>query len=108
MTKSKLALVPSDERKPRCLERRDKRGRRIGRNWWREMNCEMLQHSEDAWQSMRFSGLPAYGVAGAAHSGAAMYQLSEAEFRELHPRPTLKAFLIGNKGMADSESEGAA
>lgn len=93
-----LRLVPRASDRA-TSERRDKRGRRIGYNWWREYNTEALLHAEHAWQALRESSLPAHGVAGTAHSEVAMYQLSEAEFRELYPRPTLKQFLTDNAGI---------
>lgn len=99
---ARLHLVLGDERRQirqTRQSRRDKRGRRIGYNWWREYNTDALRHAEDAWQALRESALPAHSVAGAAHSGVAMYQLSEAEFREMHPRPTLKQFLLDNAGI---------
>ena len=86
MTGSKLASVPSLECRPRILERRDKRGRRIGRNWWREMNCALLLDASLAWE--RQCENVAYG-----------YKTETAEYAHAHPRPNLKAFLIANKGM---------
>ena len=81
-------------------DRRDKRGRRIGYNWWREMNVTQFRDADYAWHSLRESGLAIHSgsVAGAGYNNA-YYQLSEEEFRELHPRPTLKELLIGNTGM---------
>lgn len=81
--------------------RRDKRGRRIGYNWWRVYNCEALAAAEAAWQSRRESGEPINtdAVAGASYD-TAYYQLTEAEYRALHPRPNLKDFLLQNAGMA--------
>lgn len=63
--------------------RRDKRGRRIGRNWWREYNCSLLRDAEDAWQRL-------YGM---------NHQMELDEFLETHPRPTLKQYLLLNQGM---------
>lgn len=77
---SRLALVLSER------VRRDKRGRRIGRNWWREMNCEVLLDATLTWD--RQCEAVAYG-----------YATETAEYAELNPRPTLKAFLLANKGM---------
>lgn len=81
-------------------ERRDRRGRRIGRNWWREFNMDCWRSAHDAWEQRRESDAPAYQAAGAAHSGAACYQLSDREYQTLYPQPTLKEFLLGNKGMS--------
>lgn len=74
--------------------------RRVGRNWWREYNCDLLAEAEAAWQMLRECGdaIGTTAVAGADFT-TGYYQLSDEEFRSLHPRPTLKAFLIGNKGM---------
>jgi hypothetical protein len=54
---------------------------------------ESYRDAVDATQALRESDAPAYGAAGAANSGAAMYQLSDAEFRELHPTPLFKDWL---------------
>jgi hypothetical protein len=91
------------------LERRDKRGRRIGYNWWREYITDLLWHAEQAWQALRESGtaIGTTAIAGADFD-TAYYQLSEAEFRQLHPRPTLKQLLIEHAGMAERYEEQAA
>lgn len=68
--------------------RRDKRGRKIGRNWWREHNCSILLDATLAWEL-------------ACESVALGYATETTEYAEQYPRPTLKAFLIHNKGMAD-------
>jgi hypothetical protein len=68
------------------VTRRDRRGRRIGRNWWRELNCELLLDADLTWQRERED----------ASSG---YPAEEREYAEQYPRPTLKAFLLGNAGM---------
>lgn len=62
--------------------RLDKRGRRIGHNWWREYNTALLRDAEDAWQRL-------YGM---------NHQMEPDEFRAAHPRPTLKQFLTLNRG----------
>lgn len=74
--------------------------RRVGRNWWREYNCDLLRDADAAWQGLRESGqaIGTTDVAGADFT-VGFNQLSDDEFRSIHPRPTLKAFLIGNKGM---------
>lgn len=81
-------------------DRRDKRGRRIGYNWWREYNVGLLRDAEMAWQGMRESGLPinTSRIAGAP-ADTAFYQLSDAEYRQVKPRPTLKEYLLSNKGI---------
>jgi hypothetical protein len=68
------------------VTRRDRRGRRIGHNWWRELNCELLLDADLTWQRER----------EAASSG---YPAEERDFAEANPRPTLKAFLLANKSM---------
>ena len=80
--------------------RRDKRERRIGRNWWREYNCEILREAENAWQALKESGeaIMTTEVAGADFQ-TGFYQLSEAEYRKIRPRPTLKQFLLANAGI---------
>lgn len=67
-------------------QRRDRRGRRIGFNWWREMNCTLLLDADLAWQADR-------------EAVAIGYATEMAEYAAVHTRPTLKAFLIGNRGM---------
>lgn len=64
--------------------RRDKRGRRIGYNWWREYNCRMLYDYNDA----------------VAVLDGENHQMEPDEFRAAHPRLTLKQCLVGNAGMA--------
>lgn len=82
---TRLHLVP---------ERRDKRGRRIGHNWWREYICDTLFMADHAWQLQRETVCIGYAT-------------EEAEYQELHPRPTLKAFLLANAGMNDREERTA-
>lgn len=72
--------------------RRDKRGRRIGRNWWREYNCEILLDATLTWERD-------------AEAVAIGYATETAEYAEQHPRPTLKAFLLANKGMMNHAEE---
>lgn len=88
--------------------RRDRLGRRIGYNWWREHNMDIWRSAHDAWVQRRESSAPAFGAAGAANSGVCCYQLSDGEYRELYPEPTLKEFLIENKGMNTEPEEWAA
>lgn len=66
--------------------RLDKRGRKIGRNWWREYNCSILLDAELTWQSQ-------------CEAECMDYATEIREYKMLHPRPTLKAFLLANKGM---------
>lgn len=67
--------------------RRDKRGRRIGYNWWRDYNNELFFLQTAVWEEQ----------CEAACNG---HSTEMAEYAAEHPRPTLKALLIGNKGMA--------
>lgn len=66
--------------------RRDKRGRKIGYNWWREYNCDALFWAAQTWERECEAAAIGYGTETREYA---------AEF----PRPTLKAFLIANKGM---------
>lgn len=66
--------------------RRDRLGRRIGRNWWREYNVGILLDASLTWERQ-------------CEQVALGYPTETAEYAEVHPRPTLKAFLIHNKGM---------
>lgn len=66
--------------------RRDSLGRRIGYNWWREYNCTLLLDAALVWEAQ----------AEAETNG---WATEMAEFLETHPRPTLKQYLILNKGM---------
>lgn len=76
------------ERRPRSLERRDKRGRRIGYNWWREYNTAIVRDHNDA-------------VAALAETN---HQMEPDEFREAHPLLTLKATLIANAGQREQQA----
>lgn len=83
----RFSLVPTLELRPRLpRERRDCRGRRIGRNWWREYNCSLLLDAALTWEAQ--AEAVTYG-----------YRTEMAEYAELHPRPNLKDFLVRNKGM---------
>lgn len=68
---------------------------RVGRHWWRELVTGAYRDARDAWEARRESGAPAWGAAGAAHSGAACHQLTDAEYAALYPPPTLRDFLTG-------------
>lgn len=72
--------------------RRDKRGRRIGRNWWREYNCEMLLDATLVWERQ-------------CEEAAIGYPTETAEYEQENPRPNLKAFLLANKGMNTEPEE---
>lgn len=62
--------------------RRDRLGRRIGRNAWREYVTEAWRMADHAWWL-------------ACEAEAIGYATEIAEYAEAHPRPTLKAFLVG-------------
>lgn len=68
------------------LTRRDRLGRKIGRNWWREYNRALLLDAALLWETQ--CEATTYG-----------YATEMREYAEQNPRPTLKEFLIGNKGM---------
>lgn len=68
-------------------ERRDRRGRRIGRNWWRELICDSWRAADHAWWLL-------------CEEQAIGYASEEADFRAEHPRPTLKAFMVELAGTA--------
>lgn len=72
--------------------RTDKRGRRIGYNWWREYNCDLLLDASLTWER-------------GCEELALGYKIETAEYAASVPRPTLKAFLVANAGM-NRESEG--
>lgn len=95
----------------RRRERKDKRGRRVGYNWWREYNMQGWSSAHAAWEHLRESGQPVHTgarhVAG-ADGDTAYYQLSDREYQAIHPRPTLKEFLIHNAGMGIDLSRGQA
>lgn len=65
--------------------RRDKRGRKIGRNWWREYNVGIVRDANDAIDSHAEDD----------------HQMEPDEYREAHPYVTLKATLINNRGMEE-------
>lgn len=79
----------------RLVERRDKRGRRIGHNWWREYNCAILLDATLVWERQ-------------CEAEALGYPTEVSEYAEAHPRPTLKAFLLANAGMNTEPESGAA
>lgn len=58
-----------------------------GRHWWRELVTQTYRAARDARSALRESSHPVYSVAGTANSGAAAYQLSDAEFDEAFPAP---------------------
>lgn len=67
-------------------QRRDKRGRRIGCNWWRDHVTDLLHYAAAAWERE-------------CEAVALGYDTETAEYAAEHPRPTLKQVLLGHKGM---------
>ncbi len=82
--------------------RRDTLGRRIGFNWWREYVMNHYTGAELHWLRLRDSGeaINTGTVAGASPE-TAYCQLSDQEFRQLRPRPTLKETLLELAGQRD-------
>lgn len=68
------------------MVRLDSKGRRIGRNWWREYNMELFTLERIVWEQRREA------VAGD-------YATEMREFEEENPQPNLKHFLVNNKGI---------
>ena len=62
--------------------RTDRRGRRIGRNPWRESVVQVWRDATDAWWAM-------------AEYETMMYATELAEYKEVNPPPRLRDFLIG-------------
>lgn len=73
------------------MERRDRRGRKIGYNWWRSYNCDLLLDATLAWERV-------------AEEASIGYETELLAFSQANPRPNLKEFLLRNKGM-NSEPE---
>lgn len=82
--------------------RRDTLGRRIAFNWWREYVMNHYTGAELHWLRLRDSGeaINTGTVAGASPE-TAYCQLSDQEFRQLRPRPTLKETLLELAGQRD-------
>ena len=81
-------------------ERRDRLGRRIGRNWWREFIMDQWSSEDAAWHRLRSSGAHIHtDVVPGADYDTGFHQLSEDEFKMIRPRPTLKGHLIRNAGL---------
>ena len=68
------------------MERRDRRGRRIGYNWWREYNYSLLLDATFAWERL-------------CEEATSLYETEVAEYAAENPRPNLKDFLVRNAGM---------
>lgn len=72
-------------------ERRDRLGRRIGRNWWREWITEMWATADEAWR---------WAAEDATHG----YETEMDEYRREHPRPLFKDYLLANAGMKEERA----
>lgn len=70
------------------MARRDRLGRVIGYNWWREYNMEMFTLDTIAWEQRR-------------EEEALGYDTEMDEFEAANPRPNLKSLLVNNKGLND-------
>lgn len=66
-------------------ERRDKLGRRIGYNWWREYITGLWRDAYDAWYMTM-------------HEETLLYETEMREYRAQNPSPKFKDFLITHKG----------
>lgn len=67
------------------MPRLDKRGRLIGRNWWREYIHDLWFWADQAWWRK-------------AEEVTLLYDAEMEEFRRENPQPTFKSFLIDKKG----------
>jgi len=70
--------------------RRDRLGRRVGYNWWREMNVALLFDATLLWEQQR-------------EAEAVGYETEERAFEQANPRPNLKEFLKANRGFQKPE-----
>lgn len=83
---AKLVVVPEHS-----VIRRDRRGRRIGHNWWREYITDLLFCAAATWERQ-------------CEAVALGYAVETAEYALLNPRPTLKAYLIEHRGMSQGQA----
>lgn len=70
------------------MARFDRRGRRIGHNWWREYNMAIFRETETARFERRETSL--------------CYNLTDEEFVSQYPCLPLKQILIQNRGLGAS------
>lgn len=61
--------------------RRDRRGRRIGRNPWRDYITDLWRCADHAWWL-------------AMEDTTSLYATEVREYRAEHPRPTLREFMV--------------
>lgn len=75
--------------------RRDRLGRQIGYNWWREMNWEQWHGASQAWRQ-RYS----------EENNAVYYDSPDLALykRRFGGEPTFKQFLETNKGIAQDQA----
>lgn len=72
------------------MDKRDKLGRRVGRNWWREHCVDIWFFADHAWRLAREA--VAYG-----------YATEEREYALENPRPTFKQVLMSEKLINEDE-----
>jgi hypothetical protein len=64
--------------------RLDRRGRRIGHNWWREYVVQVWRDAHDAWWKQ-------------AEHETMLYATELAEYNLINPQPRFRDFLVGLK-----------
>lgn len=67
------------------MARFDRRGRRIGRNAWREYCVDAYRPARQAWEEQ-------------LEAACCGYRTEEEEWRQANPGPTFKGTLLGLKG----------
>ena len=87
-------------------ERRDKRGRRIGYNWWREYTCSIYHPARTQWEvdfeDTYYSYYP--GIIEVERRRERRGGRREVtDWLEDNPPPTLKAYLLANAGIHRAE-----
>lgn len=75
-------------------KRRDRLGRRIGRNWWREYVTDLWASADHAWWLQ-------------AEAVAVGYDTELEEYAQAHPRPRFKDFLVELAGSGHSSAQAA-
>ena len=87
------------------MERRDKRGRRIGYNWWREFVMAAYSPAREAWEQQFEAATHTTYSAGCINDARRETRRGGrnevTDFVTEHPPPTLKAFLVEYAGSAD-------
>lgn len=86
-------------------ERRDRLGRRIGYNWWREYIMSAYSPAREQWEIDFDSGANATyrpGIIADAQRKTRRGGRNEVtDFVAANPPPTLKDYLLANAGMKD-------